>query len=102
MLDKTVGDALLKLDLSPQTDPPTTQVERIIDADRRRVKRWTRIAVALWIVAALGAFLIFVIGGLTFPVIAQMIMEENKATAATGDVPAKAADHGKDAKQPRG
>ena len=42
MLDKNVGDALLKLDLSPQTDPPTSQVERIIDADQRRVKRWTR------------------------------------------------------------
>jgi hypothetical protein len=47
MLDKNVGDALLKLDLAPQSDPPTAQVERIIDTDRRRVKRWTRIAVAL-------------------------------------------------------
>jgi hypothetical protein len=26
MLDKNVGDALLKLDLSPQGDPPSTQV----------------------------------------------------------------------------
>src|SRR5882757_765873 len=102
MLDKNVGDALLKLDLSPQTDPPSTQVERIIDADQRRVKRWTRIAVALWIVAALGAFLIFIIGGLTFPVIAHMIMEENEAMAAKGDAPAGAADHGKNDKPPRG
>jgi hypothetical protein len=102
MLDKTVGDALLKLDLSPQADPPTSQVERIIDADQRRVKRWTRIAVALWIFAALGAFLIFLIGSLTFPMIAHMIMEENKAAAAAANAAAGAADHGKDAKPPRG
>src|SRR6185436_7930828 len=94
MLDKNVGDALLKLDLSPQADPPTTQVERIIDADRRRVQRWTRIAVALWILAALGAFLIFIMGGLTFPAIAKMIMEENEAKAAAGNAGA-AVDHGK-------
>lgn len=102
MLDKNVGDALLKLDLSPQTDPPTAQVERIIDADRRRVKRWTRIAIALWILAALGAFAIFVMGGLTFPAIAQMIMDENKAKAAAGDASAKVADQEKNAKPPRG
>ena len=63
MLDKNVGDALLKLDLSPPTDSTSSQVEHIIDLDRRRVKRWTRVAVVLWILAALGAFLIFVIGG---------------------------------------
>src|SRR5262245_60190922 len=95
MLDKNVGDALLKLDLSPQNDPPSAQVERIIDADQRRVRRWTRIAIALWILAALGAVLIFVMGGLTFPAIAKMIMEENKAKAAAGNVDAKAADQDK-------
>src|SRR5882724_8695598 len=105
MLDKNVGDALLKLDLSPQTDAPSAQIERIIDTDRRRVKRWTRIAVALWVLAALGAFAIFVMGGLTFPAIAQLIMEENKAKAAAGNVGAKAADVDKDvdpAREPLG
>src|SRR4051812_44439583 len=92
MLDKNVGDALLKLDLSPQTDPPSAQVERIIDIDRRRVQRWTRIAVGLWVLAALGAILIFIMGGLTFPAIAKLIMEENKAKAAAENVGAKAAD----------
>lgn len=98
MLDKNVGDALLKLDLSPQTDPPSSQVERIIDADQRRVKRWTRIAVALWIVAALGAVLIFIMGGLAFPAIAKAIMEENEAAVAVGSKKTAAADHGTDAK----
>src|SRR5947208_220651 len=96
MLDKDLGDALLRLDLSPQTDPPTGQVERIIDTDRRRVKRWTRIAVALWILAALGAMIIFVMGALTFPMIAKLIMDENQAKAAGEDTTAKAL-HGKNA-----
>lgn len=90
MLDKNVGDALLRLDLTPPTDPPTAQVERIIDADRRRVTRWTRIALVLWILAALGAMFIFVMGALAFPVIAKLLMEEKQA-AAGKDAPAAAA-----------
>src|SRR6476620_11554138 len=101
MLDHDLGDALLRLDLSPQTDPPTTQVERIIDTDRRRVKRWTRIAIALWILAAIGAMIIFVMGGLTFPMIAKLIMEENQAKVAAGHAAASAA-NGKVVKQPLG
>ena len=95
MLDKNVGDALLKLDLTPRTEAPSSQVDRIIDADRRRVQRWTRIAVALWVLAAMGAFSIFVMGGVTFPAIAKLIMEENKAKAAGENADAKAADQDK-------
>jgi hypothetical protein len=97
-LDKNVGDALLRLDLTPQGDPPAGQIERITDDDRRRVKRWTRIAVALWILAALGAVFIFVMGGLAFPMIAQAIMEENVVNAAANS----AGDHSKDAVKPQG
>ena len=75
-LDKNVGDALLRLDLAPQSDLPSAQIERIIDQDRRRVRRWTRISIALWIIAAFGAMVIFVIGGLAFPLIAKLLMEE--------------------------
>ncbi len=83
MLDKNVGDALLKLDLTPQTDPPAAQIERVIDSDRRRIKRWTRISIALWVLAALGAVWIFILGGLTFPMIAKkMINEEQRARMA--------------------
>jgi hypothetical protein len=102
MLDKNVGDALLKLDLSPQSDLPSAQVEQIIDTDRRRVKRWTRIAVGLWIFAALGAFLIFIMGALAFPLIAKLIMEENAAKAAVASAETKAADPAKDSKNPPG
>jgi hypothetical protein len=93
MLDKNVGDALLKLDLSPTTDPPSDQIERIIEADHRRVRRWTRISIALWVIAALGAMFIFVMGGLAFPLIAKLLMEEHAAAAKTA-----AADGGEKAK----
>ena len=98
MLDKNVGDALLKLDLSPPTDPPAAQIERIIDIDRRRVTRWTRIAIALWIFAALGAIVIFIMGGLAFPAIAKMIIQENQAKAKVS----AAAEKDKTTKPPHG
>lgn len=87
-LDKNVGDALLKLDLAPQSDLPAAQIERIIDEDRRRVRRWTRISISLWIIAAIGAMVIFVMGGLAFPFIAKLLMEEQhaaKTAASSGD-----------------
>src|SRR5262249_13252933 len=91
-LDKNVGDALLKLDLAPQSDPPAAQIERIIDEDRRRVKRWTRISIALWVVAALGALFIFVMGGLAFPLIAKLMMEEKHGAVAGAAEDGKAGD----------
>jgi hypothetical protein len=87
MLDKDVGDALLKLDLSPQTDAPTAQIERIIDTDRRHLKRWTRISIALWILAAAGAILIFVMGGMAFPLIAKLLAEKGEGTLENPDTP---------------
>jgi hypothetical protein len=88
MLDKNVGDALLKLDLSPPAETPAAQIERIIDTDHRRVRRWTRISIALWILAALGAVWIFILGGLTFPMIAKMVEQEELARTAAAVVKA--------------
>jgi hypothetical protein len=87
MLDKNVGDALLKLDLSPPTEAPATQIERIINADRRRVTRWTRISIALWILAALGAILVFIMGGLAFPTIAKLLADTGEGTLENPDTP---------------
>ena len=87
MLDKDVGDELLKLDLSPKADAPANQIERIIDADRRYLKRWTRISIALWIVAALGAIMIFVMGGMAFPMIAKLLIEKGESTLQNPDSP---------------
>ena len=87
MLDKDVGDALLKLDLTPHTEAPTAQIERIIETDRRRVRRWTRISIALWILAALGAIGIFVMGGLAFPLIAKLVQEAEVEGLQDAEVP---------------
>ena len=87
MLDKDVGDALLRLDLNPQSQASTAQIDRIIDADRRRVKRWTRVAIALWIIAALGALVIFILGGLTFPIIAKLLAENGEGSLDHPDTP---------------
>ena len=87
MLDKNVGDALLRLDLTPQSETPSAQIERIIDADRRRVQRWTRISIVLWVLAAFGAIVIFVIGGLAFPVIAKLLAEKGEGTLENPDTP---------------
>jgi hypothetical protein len=75
MSDKDLGDALLKLNLNPPAVPSTPEVERIIEADRRRMKWLTRVTVGLWIVAFLGAFSIVVGGGFVFPMIAKMLKE---------------------------
>ena len=80
MLDKDVGEELLKLDLSPKADAPANQIERILDADRRRIKRWTIISIALWVIAAIGALVIFVMGGLAFPVIAKLVAQQGEGT----------------------
>ena len=85
MLDKDVGQALLKLDLTPQGQAPADQVARILDADHRRVNRWTRVATALWILAAIGAIGIFVLGGLTFPLIAKLAAESGEGSLEQAD-----------------
>ena len=87
MLDKEVGQALLRLDLAPQSQAPAAQLERIIDADHRRIKRWTRVAVALWIVAATGALFIFVSGGLAFPLIAKLAAESGEGSLEEPNTP---------------
>jgi hypothetical protein len=87
MLDKDLGDALLRLDLTPESAVPTDQIERIIEVDRRRVKRWTRITITLWIVAALGAMFIFVMGGLTFPLIAKLLSESGEGSMDNANTP---------------
>ena len=87
MLDKDVGDELLKLELSPKAEAPANQIERIIDADRRQVQRWTRVSIALWILAALGAITILIMGGFAFPVIAKLLAEKGEGTLENPDTP---------------
>src|SRR5258708_7320957 len=75
MSDQDLGEVLLKLNLTPPAVPTTPEVERIIEADRRRIKWLTRITVGLWILALIGVVSIFVGGGFVFPMIAKMLKE---------------------------
>jgi len=87
MNPKDIGDALLNLELSPPSRATADQIDRIVDADRRRVKRWIRISVFLWVIAAVGAVVIFILGGLTFPVIAKLLAENGEGTLENPDTP---------------
>ena len=87
MSDKIVGEALLNLNLTPPALPSAVEVERIIEADRRRIRWHTRITVGLWIVALLGALAIFVGGGLVFPMIAKMLKQANEGSIDEANTP---------------
>ncbi|HVW37694.1 MAG TPA: hypothetical protein VHB99_10330, partial [Pirellulales bacterium] len=78
--DQKMGEALLQLDLAPAARPAVGQVERMIESDRRRVRWLTRLTIALWIMAAAGAVLIFVGGGLVFPMIAKLLKQAGEGS----------------------
>ncbi|HWB13722.1 MAG TPA: hypothetical protein VG826_31140 [Pirellulales bacterium] len=81
MSDKDLGKALLKLDLTPPEAAAHVQVDRIVEEDRRRMQWLTRLAVALWILAAAGVLSIAIGSGFVFPAIAKALNEraENEA-----------------------
>jgi hypothetical protein len=85
MSDKNLGDALLKLDLTPGSQ--NAEIERIIDSDRRKIKWLTRATISLWILAASGALLVFVFGGLVFPMIAKLLKQAGEGSIEQADTP---------------
>jgi hypothetical protein len=87
MSDKILGEALLQLNLTPPALPTSVEVERIIEADRRRIRWHTRITVGLWILAFLGALSIFVGGGFVFPMIAKMLKQANEGSIDAANTP---------------
>jgi hypothetical protein len=87
MSDRILGDALLQLNLTPPAVPTSVEVERIIEADRRRIRWHTRITVGLWILAFLGALGIFVGGGLVFPMIAKMLKQADEGSIDAANTP---------------
>jgi uncharacterized membrane protein len=86
MSDKDLGKALLKFDLTPPAAAAAVEVDRIIEDDRRRMQRLARLAVALWILAALGALSIAIGSGFVFPAIAKAMSERAQGEPAPGDV----------------
>ena len=77
MTGKELADALLKLDATQISGASDTRALtwKILDQDRRRVRRWVIVTTVLWVVAAmviLGAFVAF---GLLFPAHAKVMNE---------------------------
>jgi len=86
MSEKELGRALLELDSQKLAGEPTSreQTWRILEADRRRVWRWTAVTVALWCAAILMILLMLVGYGLVFPLQAKLAgadAEEHPAEA---------------------
>ena len=82
MPDKDLGKALLKLDLTPPDAAAHVQLDRIVEDDRRRMQWLARIAVALWILAAVGILSIAIGSGFVFPAIAKALNERGQEEAA--------------------
>jgi len=85
--EQKLGEALLQLDLAPAARPAAGQIERIIESDRRRVRWLTRLTIALWILAAMGAVLIFIGGGFVFPMIAKLLKQAGEGSLDRPDTP---------------
>lgn len=79
MSEKDLGKSLLKFGLTPPDATAAVQVDRILENDRRRMQWLARITVALWVLAALGAMSVFIVGGLVFPLIAKTLNDAGKA-----------------------
>jgi len=87
MPNHDLGDALLKLDLTPPALPDALQVKQIVEADRQRIKWLTRLTVTLWVLAAAGAFSIAVGGGFVFPMIAKALKEAGEGSMEEPNTP---------------
>jgi len=94
MTERDLGRALLDLDSSKLAEMPATreQTWRILDSDRRRVRRWTIVTVALWAAALLMVLLMLVAYALVFPVQAKLAGYEHAdgPAAAPGAAPSAA------------
>ena len=87
MSDKDLGEALLKLNLNSKDAPRGVEIEQIITADHRKVRRLTQITVALWVVALLGAISIFIAGGLVFPMISKLLNQAGEGSLNNANTP---------------
>jgi hypothetical protein len=94
MSDKDLGRALLDLDSSKLAETPASreQTWRILDSDRRRVRRWTIVTIGLWAAALSMVLFMLVAYGLVFPLQAKLAGYEHAdgAAAATGATPSVA------------
>ncbi len=73
--EKDLSDALLNLDVNNQSAPPDPRkmTWKILEHDKRRVRRQIFVAVAFWLMAAFVALAVAVMGGLVMPALAQQL-----------------------------
>jgi hypothetical protein len=81
MSDRQLGEAMLKLDLASVSGTTDPQVEKLLAADLKRVKRLTWVATGLWIVAAIGALAVYILSGLAFPMIVKIREDQHSPLA---------------------
>jgi hypothetical protein len=74
MSDKDLGKALLQLDAAQLAGVPDvrTQVARLLARDRRRVKVWALLTVAVWLLAMALVLGVLIFFGLLFPMHAKL------------------------------
>jgi hypothetical protein len=84
MSEKELGKALLNLDSRQLAAVPDVreQTWKILECDRRRVRRWTVLSVALWAAAILMVLLMLILYGLVFPLQAKLAGYEEVSKAA--------------------
>jgi hypothetical protein len=92
MSEKELGRALLDLDSQKLAGVPDMreQTWRILESDRRRVRRWTVLTIALWAAALVMVLLMLVAFGLVFPL--QAKLREDAQVARLGLTPDQAAE----------
>ncbi len=86
---KELKDALLRLDAT-QFRGATDDREltwRVLDADRRSIRRWTFVTVALWLVAAFIVLAVIVLFGLFMPAHAKTMVESGVQIPVANEKP---------------
>lgn len=91
MTEKQLGQALLDLNLSTGTGfaDPKQLTHKILSQDERRVRRWTWVTIALWVLAALMVLWMFVAMALLMPFQAKIHqeMQARETVAEAGQSP---------------
>jgi hypothetical protein len=85
MTEKELANALLKLDataIQGATDPKEL-TWKILDADRRRIRRWVIVAVLFWVIAAVVIVGAFIAMALLFPAHAKVMKEAGISPVVT-------------------
>jgi lysylphosphatidylglycerol synthetase-like protein (DUF2156 family) len=89
MTNKELKDALLRLDAT-QLRGSTDAGElawRVLDSDRRAIRRWTFATIALWIVAAIIVVLAIFLFGFFMPAHAKAMLESGVQFPIAGEKP---------------